>query len=153
MGMDTIQIIQLKKGQENSYKMNIPKIINLPKILDSRGNLSFFEHPNQLPFEIARTYWIYDVPGGESRGSHAFKHQQEFIIALSGSFDIVLNDGENEIRFSLNRSYYGLFIPKMYWRKMENFSTNSLALIVSDKPYEETDYLRDFNEFKNLKNG
>lgn len=132
--------------------MTKPTIINLPKILDKRGNLSFFEHPNQLPFEIARTYWIYDVPGGEVRGSHAFTHQQEFIIALSGSFDIVLNDGEKEERFSLNRSYYGLYIPKMYWRKLENFSTNSLALIVSDKLYAEDDYIRDFEQFKNLKN-
>src|SRR4051812_15269399 len=110
-----------------------PRIINLPKILDKRGNLSFFEFPGQLPFEIARTYWIYDVPGGEMRGSHAFKEQQEFLIALSGSFDVVLHDGKEEIRFSLKRSYYGLYIPKMYWRRMEDFSTNSLALIVSDK--------------------
>lgn len=131
---------------------NTPQIINLPKILDKRGNLSFFEHPKQLPFEIARTYWIYDVPGGETRGSHAFKVQSEFIVALSGSFDIVLNDGEKEERFSLNRSYYGLYIPKMYWRKLENFSTNSLALIVSDKAYDEHDYIRDFNEFKTLRN-
>lgn len=132
---------------------NRPRIINLPKILDRRGNLSFFEHPNQLPFEIARTYWIYDVPGGEIRGSHAFKEQQEFIIALSGSFDVVLNDGEKEEKFSLNRSYYGLLIPRMYWRKLENFSTNSLALIVSDKLYDSSDYLRDFEHFKVLKNG
>lgn len=130
-----------------------PKIINLPKIVDSRGNLSFFENENQIPFKIARTYWIYDVPGGELRGSHAFKEQQEFIIALSGSFDVVLHDGEKEQIFSLNRSYYGLYVPKMYWRKIENFSTNSLALIVSDKSYEEADYIRDFEEFKKLKNG
>ena len=129
-----------------------PKIINLPKILDKRGNLSFFEYPNQLPFTIARTYWIYDVPGGEIRGSHAFKEQQEFIIALSGSFDVVLHDGTTEIKFSLNRSYYGLYIPKMYWRRMENFSTNALALIVSDKNYDEKDYLRNFEDFKILKN-
>ncbi|MCU7615099.1 FdtA/QdtA family cupin domain-containing protein [Chryseobacterium sp. GMJ5] len=129
-----------------------PSIIDLPKILDKRGNLSFFEHPGQLPFEIARTYWIYDVPGGEVRGSHAFKKQQEFIIALSGSFDVVLNDGEKEERFSLNRSYYGLYIPNMYWRKLENFSTNSLALIVSDRLYDEGDYIRDFEQFKNIKN-
>lgn len=133
--------------------INTPKIINLPKILDKRGNLSFFEHPNQLPFEIARTYWIYDVPGGEVRGSHAFKEQQEFIIALSGSFDVVLHDGEKEEKFSLNRSYYGLYIPKMYWRSLENFSTNSLALIVSDSLYNEEDYVRNFDEFKSLKNG
>lgn len=128
------------------------KIINLPKIVDPRGNLSFFEHPNQLPFEIARTYWIYDVPGGEQRGSHAFKEQQEFIIALSGSFDIVLNDGKKEERFTLNRSYYGLYIPKMLWRTLENFSTNSLALIVSDKSFDEQDYIRNFEDFKKLRN-
>lgn len=128
------------------------KIINLPKIVDPRGNLSFFEHRNQLPFEIARTYWIYDVPGGEQRGSHAFKAQQEFIIALSGSFDIVLNDGEKEERFTLNRSYYGLYIPKMLWRTLENFSTNSLALIVSDKSFDEQDYIRNFEDFKKLRN-
>ena len=129
-----------------------PKIINLPKIVDPRGNLSFFENEKQLPFNIERTYWIYDVPGGESRGSHAFKEQQEFIIALSGSFDVILNDGQNEERFSLNRSYYGLYIPKMYWRRLENFSTNSLALIVSDRKFDMEDYVRDFDEFKNLKN-
>ncbi|MFP3591668.1 sugar 3,4-ketoisomerase [Chryseobacterium sp. SIMBA_038] len=129
-----------------------PKIINLPKILDKRGNLSFFEHPNQLPFQIERTYWIYDVPGGEVRGSHAFKEQQEFIIALSGSFDVIIHDGKEEKSFSLNRSYYGLYVPKMYWRKLENFSTNSLALIVSDKTYNESDYIRDFDEFKKLAN-
>lgn len=129
-----------------------PKIINLPKINDTRGNLSFFEHPGQLPFEIARTYWIYDVPGGEMRGSHAFKEQQEFIVAMSGSFDVVLFDGYEEIKFSLNRSYYGLYVPKMYWRRLENFSTNSMALIVSDKMYDENDYLRNIDEFKKLKN-
>jgi len=130
-----------------------PKIIDLPKILDKRGNLSFFQYPGQLPFKIARTYWIYDVPGGEIRGSHAFKEQQEFIVALSGSFDVVINDGEKETKFSLNRSYFGLYIPKMYWRRMENFSTNSLALIVSDKAYNENDYIRQFEEFKIYKSG
>ncbi|PXW17125.1 MULTISPECIES: FdtA/QdtA family cupin domain-containing protein [Chryseobacterium] len=129
-----------------------PKIIELPKIYDKRGNLSFFEHPNQLPFEIQRTYWVYDVPGGEVRGSHAFKEQQEFIIALSGSFDVVIDNGKSEQRFSLNRSYYGLYIPKMFWRRLENFSTNSLALIVSDKEYNENDYIRNFEEFKILTN-
>ncbi len=129
---------------------NMPRLIELPKILDKRGNLSFFEYPKQIPFEITRTYWIYDVPGGEIRGSHAFKEQEEFIVALSGSFDVVLHDGEKEIQFSLNRSYYGLYIPKMYWRKLQNFSTNSLALIVSDKCFSEKDYIRDFEEFINL---
>ncbi|MDF0718772.1 FdtA/QdtA family cupin domain-containing protein [Kaistella sp. PBT33-4] len=129
-----------------------PQIIKLPKIVDPRGNLSFFESPRQLPFEIARTYWIYDVPGGETRGSHAFREQQEFIVALSGSFDVILNDGETEEKFSLNRSYYGLYVPKMYWRRLENFSTNSLALIVSDKRFDTNDYIRNFEEFKKLKN-
>lgn len=129
-----------------------PQIVNLPKILDKRGNLSFFEAPGILPFAIERTYWIYDVPGGEIRGSHAFKQQKEFIVALSGSFDVVLNDGNEEIKFSLNRSYYGLYVPEMYWRKMENFSTNSLSLVVSDMRYDENDYIRDFENFKILKN-
>ena len=129
-----------------------PQIIQLPKIYDSRGTLSFFEFPNQLPFEIQRTYWIYDVPGGQIRGSHAFKEQQEFIVALSGSFDVVLHDGFEEIKYYLNRSFYGLYIPKMYWRRLENFSTNSLALIVSDKSYSESDYIRNFEDFKRIGN-
>jgi dTDP-4-dehydrorhamnose 3,5-epimerase-like enzyme len=129
-----------------------PLLITLPKIQDPRGNLSFFENLEQLPFKIKRTYWIYDVPGGEIRGGHAFKEQQEFIIALSGSFDIVLHDGEKEMKFQLNRSYYGLYIPKMYWRSLENFSTNSLALIVSDQFYNDEDYIRDFDKYKLLKN-
>jgi hypothetical protein len=130
-----------------------PYIIELPKINDKRGNLSFLESPRQLPFEIARTYWIYDVPGGQKRGGHAFKKQQEFIIALSGSFDVVLHNGIEELKFSLNRSYYGLYVPNMYWRSMENFSTNSLALIVSDENYDSADYIRDFEDYKKLKNG
>lgn len=134
--------------------MEQEKIIQLPKILDKRGNLSFFENENQIPFKVERSYWIYDVPGGEIRGSHAFKEQQEFIVALSGSFDITISNGIAEKTYSMNRSYYGLYIPKMVWRRIDNFSTNSLALIVSDKPFNEADYIRDFDEFKNLiKNG
>jgi len=129
------------------------QIIQLPKIEDPRGNLSFFETDNHVPFSIARTYWIYDVPGGEIRGGHAFKQQQEFIIALSGSFEVVLQDGKNEKRFLLNRSYYGLYIPRMIWRSLENFSTNSLALIVSDSVYDEFDYIRDFEIYKKAANG
>jgi hypothetical protein len=132
--------------------MDKPIIINLPKILDPRGNLSFFENSNQIPFDIKRSYWIYDVPGGEIRGSHAFKESHEFIIALSGSFDVVLNDGENEVKYSLNRSYYGLYVPNLLWRSIENFSTNSCALIVSSIPYEAADYIRDFEEFKIVRN-
>ena len=125
-------------------------IVDLPKILDKRGNLSFFENDNQIPFSIVRTYWIYDVPGGELRGSHAFKQQQEFIVALSGSFDITLHNGEEEQIYSMNRSYSGLYIPRMMWRKIDNFSTNSLALIVSDRNFDESDYVRDFEEFMQL---
>jgi len=126
--------------------------IELPKILDKRGNLSFFENDRQIPFRIKRTYWIYDVPGGEFRGSHAFKESQEFIVALSGSFDIVLNDGKQEFTYNLNRSYFGLYVPKLTWRMLENFSTNSLALIVSSIKYDESDYIRNFDEFKIIKN-
>ncbi len=132
--------------------MDKVKIIDLPKILDPRGNLSFFENSNQLPFKIKRTYWIYDVPGGEVRGSHAFKESKELIIALSGSFDVVLHDGVKEIKYSLNRSYSGLYVPNMLWRRLDNFSTNSLALIVSSIPYDEKDYIRNFNDFKKYRN-
>ena len=126
------------------------KTIKLPKIKDPRGNLSFFENSNQIPFNIRRTYWIYDVPGGELRGSHAFKKSHEFIIALSGSFDIVLHDGNKEKKYSLNRSYNGLYVPNLLWRRLENFSTNSLALIVSSISYDDADYIRDFEEFKTI---
>ena len=107
------------------------KIVNLPKIFDKRGNLSFIEGRNHLPFEIRRTYWIYDVPGGEVRGGHAYRENEEFVVALSGSFDVVLHNGVQQRRFSLNRSYYGLYIPKMTWRTLEKFSTNALALVLS----------------------
>jgi len=127
------------------------KLIDLPKITDPRGNLSFFESGVHIPFEIKRTYWIYDVPGGEVRGSHAFKESQEFIVALSGSFDVILNDGNKEVKYSLNRSYFGLYMPNLLWRKLENFSTNSLALIVSSINFDIKDYIRDFDEFKNIK--
>jgi hypothetical protein len=130
------------------------QIIELPKILDPRGNLSFIEEYKQFPFKIKRLYWIYDVPGGEFRGSHAFKETEELIVALSGSFDVVLHDGKEETSYSLNRSFYGLFVPKMLWRKIENFSTNSLALILASTPYNANDYIRDFDEFiHTLKNG
>jgi hypothetical protein len=127
-----------------------PYLINLPKILDPRGNLSFIEEDTHLPFKIRRTYWIYDVPGGEIRGGHAFRDTIELIVALSGSFDVVLNNGEKEFRYHLNRSYYGVLVPKMYWRMLENFSTNSLALIIASTDYDENDYIRDFEEFKKL---
>ena len=123
------------------------RLIQLPKIEDVRGNLSFIEEDNHVPFKIKRTYWIYDVPGGEIRGSHAFRETDEFIIALSGSFDLILHDGEKEYKFSLNRSYFGVYVSRMIWRTLENFSTNSLALILASSEYEETIYIRDFNNF------
>lgn len=127
-----------------------PKIINLPKFLDKRGNLSFVEQGKHIPFEIKRTYWIYDVPGGEARGGHAYRENQEFVVALSGSFDVVLDNGNYKQTFSLNRSYMGLYIPKGYWREMNNFSTNSLALVLSSEPYDEEDYVRDYETFKQI---
>ncbi len=125
-------------------------IIDLPKILDQRGNLSFVEANQHIPFAIKRTYWIYDVPGGETRGGHAFKENCEFIIALSGSFDVVLNDGKKESRYHLNRSYYGLYVPNRIWRSLENFSTNSLALVLASIPYSNSDYIRDFKIFQEI---
>ena len=128
-----------------------PCIIQLPKFLDARGNLSFLEQLNHIPFEIKRTYWIYDVPGGECRGGHAYKENEEFIVSLSGSFDVIIDDGKNRKTFTLNRSYYGLYVPKGLWREMDNFSTNSLALIVSSTKYRKDDYVRNYDEFINLK--
>jgi hypothetical protein len=127
------------------------RLIDLPKIKDSRGNLSFIEAGNHIPFDIKRVYWIYDVPGGEFRGSHAFKKTEELIMALSGSFDVILHDGKQEFKFSLNRSYNGLYIPSMIWRKIDNFSTNSLALILASTLYHKEDYIRDFTAFKRSK--
>lgn len=125
-----------------------PQIINLPKFLDKRGNLSFIEEFKQIPFKIERTYWIYDVPGGERRGGHAYKETEEFIVALSGAFDVNIDDGVKKTTYSLNRSYYGLYVPKGYWREMNNFSTNSLALILASTPYNSNDYIRDYKFFK-----
>ena len=126
------------------------KLINLPKIEDPRGNLTFVEENNHIPFDIKRAYWIYDVPGGEVRGGHAYKKNKEFIIALSGSFDVIIKDGKTRKKFSLNRSYYGLYIPNMLWRSLENFSTNALAITLSSSLFDASDYIRDFNEFKQL---
>lgn len=123
-------------------------ILNLPKIVDPRGNLSIIEQIKQIPFEIKRVYWIYDVPGGCDRGGHAYKENEEFIVALSGAFDVELDDGKTKKRYSLNRSYCGLFVPKGMWRTMTNFSTNSLALVLSSTEYNVNDYIVDYNEFK-----
>lgn len=133
----------------NSEKTIItPRLIHLPKIEDERGNLTFIEEEKHIPFSIQRVYWIYDVPGGEQRGGHAFRTQEEFIVALSGSFDVIINDGKKENRHHLNRSYFGLYIPSGLWRHMENFSTNAVVMVLSSTTFSESDYIRDFNDFK-----
>lgn len=132
---------------EEGIVMEKPRIIELPKFLDTRGNLSFLEQNKHIPFKIQRAYWIYDVPGGENRGGHAYKLNKEFIIALSGSFEVVLSNGKEKQVFNLNRSYYGLFVPNGYWREMINFSTNSVAFVVGSTPYDKNDYIYDFDDF------
>ena len=131
--------------------INDVKLIELPKFADPRGNLSFAEQNNHVPFTIRRTYWIYDVPGGESRGGHAYKETSEFIIAISGGFDVTVDDGKEKNTFTLNRSYYGLYIPKGLWRKMDNFSTNSFALEFADTKYDRNDYVEDYDEYLKIK--
>lgn len=126
------------------------QLIKLPQILDNRGNLTFIEEQYHIPFKIERTFWIYDVPGGKNRGGHAYRETEEFIVALSGSFDVVLDDGHEKQTFRLNRSYYGLFVPRMVWREMTDFSTNSLALVLSSTPFSADDYIRDYSLFKTL---
>lgn len=123
------------------------KILSLPIISDPRGNLSIIEQIKQIPFEIKRAHWIYDVPGGVDRGGHAFKKTEEFIVALSGSFDVVIDNGFEKKTYSLNRSYFGLYVAKGMWRTMTNFSTNSLALVLSSTEYDETDYVSDYAEY------
>lgn len=131
--------------------MEISRVIELPKFLDARGNLSFAQNNTHIPFEIKRTYWLYDVPGGESRGGHAYRETEEFVIALSGSFDVIVDDGKEKRTFHMNRPYYGLYIPKGLWREMDNFSTNSLALEFASTKYDPADYIRDYDEFLKLK--
>jgi hypothetical protein len=129
-------------------ELSSPKLISLPKIQDPRGNLTFLQHPREIPFVIKRVFWTYDVPGGEFRGGHAYHKQQEIIIALSGSFDVIItNPDGSTVKFALNRSYYGLYFPPKTWRHIENFSTNALVLHISSEPFSNEDYVRDFNEF------
>ncbi len=123
----------------------------MPVYKDPRGNLSYVEQLNQIPFIIKRVYWVYDVPGGESRGGHAYRNTDEFIIALSGSFNVVVIEGDEERTYSLNRSYLGLFIPKGLWRRIENFSTNALALEFASTEYDPHDYVRDYDDYLRLK--
>jgi hypothetical protein len=130
-----------------------PRLEELPRFLDPRGNLTFVEGGNHIPFAIERAYWIYDVPGGERRGGHAYRELEEFIVALSGSFEVRLDDGAGEQRFTLNRSYIGLYVPNLLWRELTDFSTNAVCLILASRPYDEADYIRDRAEFDRLAGG
>lgn len=123
------------------------KIINLPKITDPRGNLTFIEGNRHVPFEIRRVYYLYDVPGGADRGGHAHKELHQLIVAMSGSFDVVLDDGRQKQRFHLNRSYYGLYVCPMIWRELDNFSSGSVCLALASNKYDESDYYRDYQDF------
>ncbi len=123
------------------------KIIELPKIADPRGNLTFIEGNGHIPFDIKRVYYLYDVPGGETRGGHAHKNLQQFIIAMNGSFDVVLDDGKEKKRFHLNRAYYGLYLSSMIWRELDNFSSGSVCMVLASTMYDESDYIRDYDEF------
>lgn len=131
-------------------KISECRIIYLPKIQDNRGNLTFIEQTEHVPFEIKRVYYLYDVPGGESRGGHAHKGLEQFIIAANGSFDVILDDGQNKERFHLNRSYYGLYIPHMVWRELDNFSSGSVCLVLASESFNEDDYIRDYSNFKEV---
>lgn len=127
--------------------MDKPRIIQLPKYLDARGNLSVIEEMKEIPFKIERTFWIYDVPGGENRGNHSYQDSEEFIIALSGSFDVLLCNGIEQLKYSLNRSYYGLYVPNGWWRVIDNFSTNSVALVHASSFYNESDIINNYDKF------
>ncbi|MGY8710069.1 FdtA/QdtA family cupin domain-containing protein [Bradyrhizobium sp. 18BD] len=122
-------------------------MFELPKIADPRGNLTFVEAGNHVPFDIKRVYYLYDVPGGSDRGSHAHKNLHQFVVAMSGSFDIVLNDGDRQRRFHLNRSYFGLYICPMTWRALDNFSSGSVCMVLASAHYDVNDYIRDYDEF------
>lgn len=142
---------EINHTQNKISTLSDVKLIHLPKIEDPRGNLSIIEEERHIPFKIQRTYWIYDVPGGQLRGGHAFMEQQEFIVALSGSFDVAIDDGKHKKIYSLNRSYYGLYLPAGLWRQMENFSTNSLAIVMSSTMFSEEDYIREYADFLKYK--
>ena len=125
------------------------KIIELPKITDPRGNLSFIEGGQHIPFDIKRVYYLYDVPGGSDRGSHAHKNLHQFIVAMSGSFDVTLDDGTGKKTFRLNRSYYGLYVSPMMWRDLDNFSSGAVCMVLASAHYDEADYIRDYDMFVN----
>ncbi|MGB9915114.1 MAG: sugar 3,4-ketoisomerase [Candidatus Bathyarchaeales archaeon] len=143
--------LELSEDRTVSSLLSKCTLINLPKISDTRGNLTFIEGNKHIPFEIKRVYYIYDVPGGESRGGHAHKRLQQFIIAASGSFDVIVDDGLKRKRFNLNRAYYGLYIPSMIWRELNNFSSGAVCLVLASELYDEEDYIRDYETFKRIK--
>lgn len=128
-------------------------LVDLPRVLDHRGNLTFVEGGSHVRFPLRRAYWIYDVPGGAERSGHAYRRLEEFVIALSGSFSIVLDDGVATRSVLLNRSYYGLYVPTMIWRSLEDFSTNAVCLVLASLPYSEDDYFRVYDEFRHAKEG
>jgi dTDP-4-dehydrorhamnose 3,5-epimerase-like enzyme len=135
---------------EKTTSLDDCRIVNFPKVTDYRGNLSFIEENNQIPFQIKRVYYLYDVPSGATRGGHAHKALHQVVIALSGSFDVILDDGIRKQSFFLNRPHYGLYIPPKVWRELENFSSNSVALSLVSEVYNESDYVRDYDAFKSL---
>lgn len=137
---------------EKCSLVNNCKIVNFPKVTDYRGNLSFIEENKQIPFQIKRVYYLYDVPSGATRGGHAHRALQQVVIALSGSFDVILDDGYQRRKFFLNRPHYGLYIPPKIWRELENFSSNSVALSLVSEVYDESDYVRDYADYKRLVN-
>jgi hypothetical protein len=140
----------LRMGRSIPQLMGVDqcRIVELPRITDPRGNLTFIEGGNHIPFDIARVYYLYDVPGGESRGGHAHKQLEQLIIAMSGAFDVVLDDGRNRATYTLNRSYYGLLMPNMIWRELVNFSSGSVCAVLASRPYEAADYYYDYEEFR-----
>jgi len=144
------RLLKLIENMQKTRSVYDAAIIQFPKILDDRGNLTFIEAARHVPFRIARVYWIYDVPGGESRGSHAYRELQEVIIALSGSFEVFLDDGMAQKTVILNRAYYALYVPNMIWRRMQHFSTNAVALVLASLPYSAEDYIRDYPEFQRM---
>jgi dTDP-4-dehydrorhamnose 3,5-epimerase-like enzyme len=137
-----------KLGNYSMSQLQLAKLINLPKIEDSRGNLTFIEGGKHIPFIIKRVYYLYDVPGGAERGGHAHRELQQLIIAMSGSFDVVLDDGNKQKLFHMNRSYFGLYIPTMLWRELKNFSSGSVCMVLASEWYSEDDYYRDYNEYR-----
>jgi len=134
-------------GKMTATNLDCAGIIKLPIISNPKGNLTFIESNRHIPFEVRRVYYLYDVPGGEARGGHAHKMLNQFIIAVSGSFEVILDDGYERSHFFLNRSYYGLYVPQMLWREIQNFSSGSVCLVLASDLYDESDYYRDYHEF------